>query len=196
MNEKNLKRLIRLAERTGDRLIVAGEGDEEPMVIMGLDDYELMFDLISGESNNTCSKGESCCGRNDQENCCMVSEEDFQDEMYMNNNNFDEFEPEIQINENPHSLVTEQPQTEKRTDNEHTNELEQRMKAKREMVAEEHFEDEDLELPEAIFAPLIQEKVYEPEKDVVLEELKNKKSSEILPAEFDNEEQFYLEPIE
>lgn len=196
MNEKNLKRLIRLAERTGDRLIVAGEGNEEPMVIMGLDDYELMFDLISGETNNSCSKGDDCCGGNGQENCCMVSEEDFQDEMHMNSNNFDEFESEIQISENSQDFISKKPQEKIINKKEPVTELEQRMKAKREMVAEEQFEDEDLELPEAIFAPLVQEKVYEPDKEVVLEEIKNKKADQISPADFDNEEQFYLEPIE
>lgn len=49
MANNHLNRLIRLARRTGDRLIVTDErGSEEPLVILPLDEYEALIDGAFG----------------------------------------------------------------------------------------------------------------------------------------------------
>ena len=49
MANNHLNRLLRLARRTGDRLIVTDErGSEEPLVILPLDEYEALIDGAFG----------------------------------------------------------------------------------------------------------------------------------------------------
>lgn len=49
MANNHLDRLIRLARRTGDRIIVTDEvGKEEPLVILPLDEYEALIDGAFG----------------------------------------------------------------------------------------------------------------------------------------------------
>ncbi len=49
MANHHLDRLLRLARRTGDRLIVTDErGSEEPLVILPLDEYEALIDGAFG----------------------------------------------------------------------------------------------------------------------------------------------------
>lgn len=51
MANNHLNRLLRLARRTGDRLIVTDErGSEEPIVILPLDEYEALIDGAFGPS--------------------------------------------------------------------------------------------------------------------------------------------------
>jgi hypothetical protein len=49
MANNHLNRLLRLARRTGDRIIVTDErGSEEPLVILPLDEYEALIDGAFG----------------------------------------------------------------------------------------------------------------------------------------------------
>lgn len=48
MHESELKRLLRLAKKTGDTVILSGGDESEPMVIMPLDRYEAMVDALMG----------------------------------------------------------------------------------------------------------------------------------------------------
>ena len=44
MQNSQLERLLRLAQRTGDRLIITDAQGKRPVVILGLDEYETLLD--------------------------------------------------------------------------------------------------------------------------------------------------------
>lgn len=45
MQQKHLQRLLKLAKKTGDAIVIADSEGGEPMVLMSLDRYETMLDL-------------------------------------------------------------------------------------------------------------------------------------------------------
>ncbi len=45
MQQHHLRRLLRLAKKTGDAIVIADSEGGEPMVLMSLDRYETMLDL-------------------------------------------------------------------------------------------------------------------------------------------------------
>jgi len=49
MNMEHLNRLIRLTKKTGDTVIISDTDGDSPVVLMGLDRYESMLDIVLGE---------------------------------------------------------------------------------------------------------------------------------------------------
>lgn len=65
--DRQLKRILDLVRRTGDRMVVTDPNGHDAYVIMGLDQYE---DLLTGAENSSCHNPE--CS-----DCC---EDDFEDQ--------------------------------------------------------------------------------------------------------------------
>lgn len=64
MKNSQLDRLLRFAQRTGDRLIVTDAEGKQPVVILSLDEYEALLDgrPVSRESRSTVSEASPSVG--------------------------------------------------------------------------------------------------------------------------------------
>jgi len=53
MKNSQLDRLLRFAQRTGDRLIITDSEGKQPVVILSLDEYEALLDGKSGRGGSS-----------------------------------------------------------------------------------------------------------------------------------------------
>lgn len=77
MQNSQLDRLLKLAKRTGDRLIVTGNDGTEPVVILPLTEYEGMLDSMTFFRGQPKSQPTEDAGGNHQERADAGVEEDF-----------------------------------------------------------------------------------------------------------------------